>query len=290
MGYLLFVSLLWAFSFGLIKGNLAGIDSNLVSFTRLAISLLVFLPFLRFRKVNHPIRFKLILIGVIQFGIMYMAYIHAFQYLKAYEVALFTIFTPIYVTLYAQFRQNRLTLLPVFTTILAVAGTGLVQYSSPVKSDYWIGFLFVQVSNLAFAVGQVEYKRIMQPLKNVKDQEVIGWLYLGGAAVTGLACFLWTDFRSQDIQIPQILTLLYLGAIASGLGFFIFNSGARKVDTGTLAILNNLKIPLTVAVSLIFFGEDANWVTLLAGGGIVAAALWLHEWITWRTSRQSLPA
>ncbi len=290
MAYLWFVSLLWAFSFGLIKGNLAGIDSSFVSFTRLAISLLVFLPFLRFRKVNHPICFKLILIGVIQFGIMYLAYIHSFQYLKAYEVALFTIFTPIYVTLYAQFRQNRLTLLPVFTTILAVAGTGLVQYSSPVKSDYWIGFLFVQISNLAFAVGQVEYKHIMQPLKNVKDQDVMGWLYLGGAAVTGLASYLWTDFASSNIQTPQILTLLYLGVVASGLGFFIFNSGARKVDTGTLAILNNLKIPLTVAVSLIFFGENTNWLNLLAGGAIVAAALWLHEWMVRRAYQISQPA
>jgi len=42
MIYLLLVSIAWAFSFGLIKGNLAGVDSNFVSFARMAFSLLVF--------------------------------------------------------------------------------------------------------------------------------------------------------------------------------------------------------------------------------------------------------
>jgi drug/metabolite transporter (DMT)-like permease len=74
-----------------------------------------------------------------------------------------------------------------------------------------------------------------------------------------------------------VLTLIYLGAIASGLGFFLWNSGARQVNTGALAIFNNLKIPLAVVVSLVFFGEQANPVALLIGGSIVLLALWLNE-------------
>ena len=35
MGYLIFVSLLWGFSFGLIKNQLTGLDPNFVSFVRL---------------------------------------------------------------------------------------------------------------------------------------------------------------------------------------------------------------------------------------------------------------
>jgi len=51
MIYLLLVSIAWAFSFGLIKGNLAGVDSNFVSFARMAFSLLVFLPFLKYKNL-----------------------------------------------------------------------------------------------------------------------------------------------------------------------------------------------------------------------------------------------
>jgi len=75
-----------------------------------------------------------------------------------------------------------------------------------------------------------------------------------------------------------VLTLVYLGAVASGLGFFLWNVGARKVNGGTLAVFNDLKIPLAVAVSLIFFGEKASLPHLLIGGTVVVAALLLNEW------------
>ena len=48
MVFLLLVSLIWAFSFGLIKGNLTGLDSNFVAFCRMFVSLLIFLPFLKY--------------------------------------------------------------------------------------------------------------------------------------------------------------------------------------------------------------------------------------------------
>ena len=38
-------------------------------------------------------------IGVVQFGLMYITYIYSYQFLESFEIAIFTIFTPIYVTL-----------------------------------------------------------------------------------------------------------------------------------------------------------------------------------------------
>src|SRR4051812_29977768 len=96
---LIFVSLLWAFSFGLIKGRLAGLDPVAVSVLRLAIAALVFLPFLRPRMLPRRDVITLAIIGAIQFGVMYMLYTAAFVHLKAHEVALATILTPVYVAL-----------------------------------------------------------------------------------------------------------------------------------------------------------------------------------------------
>ncbi|MFZ6018697.1 MAG: EamA family transporter, partial [Chloroflexota bacterium] len=61
--------------------------------------------------------------------------------------------------------------------------------------------------------------------------------------------------------------------------------GARKVNAGTLAIFNDLKIPLAVAISLAFFGEQADLPRLLIGGAVVLAALALNEWNVRRRSR-----
>ncbi|NPV86716.1 MAG: EamA family transporter [Anaerolineae bacterium] len=278
MLYLFIVSLVWAFSFGLIKGNLAGVDSNFVSAARMLISLIIFLPLIRLRGLNNRLKLRLFVAGVLQFGIMYITYIYAFRFLKAYEVALFTVFTPLYVTLINNALQKRVRWLNIITTIMAVAGTAIVSLKGLPQGDIVQGFLLVQISNLCFAFGQVYYKESMrQAPSGVSDQQVFGLLYLGGFAVTLLAAGIFTDWQSLTLTRIHILTLLYLGAIASGVCFFLWNIGGRKVDTGTLAIFNDLKVPLAVTVSLLFFKEQANLINLLIGGAIVLWALYLNE-------------
>lgn len=67
--------------------------------------------------------------------------------------------------------------------------------------------------------------------------------------------------------------LAYLGVVASGLCFFLWNRGAQLVAAGQLAVMNNLKIPLGVAVSLFVFREPANFWTLLVGALLIGVAL-----------------
>ena len=71
----------------------------------------------------------------------------------------------------------------------------------------------------------------------------------------------------------QLAILVYLGLVASGIGFFLWNRGARLVSAGQLAVMNNLKIPLGVAVSLLIFRETAGLYSLLAGSLLIAVAL-----------------
>jgi carboxylate/amino acid/amine transporter len=276
--YLLFiVSLVWAFSFGLIKNTLAGVDASFIAAARLWIALAVFLPFLRLRGVNRPLVLHLGLAGVFQFGLMYLAYNYAFHYLEAYEVALFTIFTPIYVTLIHDAFERRLNRLHLATAALAVIGTAVVKGGSLQQSGVLTGFLLVQVSNLCFAFGQVYYVRIMEGSPQVNNRQVFALLYLGGALVASLAAAAYTPWAELTLSTRQAGTLLYLGAVASGLCFFLWNIGARQVDAGTLAIFNDLKIPLAITVSLVFFGEQTSLPNLLLGGTIIMAALWLNE-------------
>jgi drug/metabolite transporter (DMT)-like permease len=93
----------------------------------------------------------------------------------------------------------------------------------------------------------------------------------------GASALFFTDWQTFAVTGAQWLTLLYLGVVASGLSFFLWNVGARKVDAGALAIFNDLKIPLAVIVSLLFFGEQTNLLQLSVGGAIMLAALLLNE-------------
>lgn len=56
--------------------------------------------------------------------------------------------------------------------------------------------------------------------------------------------------------------LAYLGVIASGVCFFLWNYGARRVTPVKLAIMNNLKIPLAALISLLLFREQPNMFLL----------------------------
>ncbi|VAX26169.1 MadN protein [hydrothermal vent metagenome] len=278
MLYLLLVSLIWAFSFGLIKGNLVSLDSNFVAFVRLLISFLIFLPFLKIKELKQEYIWKLLLIGSIQYGIMYATYIYAFKYLAAYEVVLFTIFTPIYVNVINDLLTKKFHAGYFITALLAAIGTGIILNDKISSSNVITGFVLIQISNLAFAFGQVYYKRVMKNISAVKDWNIFALLYLGAVIVTFILSIFTTDFTNMNISSTQIYTLLYLGAIASGVGFFLWNYGVRKTNIGTVAIFNDLKIPLGVLVSIIFFGESAKIQNLVIGGLIVTAALVINEY------------
>lgn len=272
---LVVVSLLWAFSFGLIKRHLVGVDAAFVAAVRLGLALLVLLPFLRPRGLRPALGLQLVALGAVQFGLMYVCYIESFRFLRAYEAALFTITTPLFVTLLADALDRTFRPAALAAAALAVAATALVVLRSAELKITLSGLLLVQASNLCFAAGQVWYRHLRRVAPDLRDRDVFALPYLGGFALA-LAVTAGRDI-SVDLGTPQLLTLLYLGVIASGLGFFLWNYGAARVSAGTLAVMNNAKVPLAVAVSLVVFGEKTDLAPLVASLAVMGAALWLAE-------------
>ncbi len=281
MIYLLVVSLIWAFSFGLIKGSLTGLDANLVSLIRLAISFVFFLPVMKIKGIKSGMVMKLILAGTVQYGLMYSLYIYSYRYLEASEVALFTIFTPVFVTLFNDLFNRKFNGLFLATSLLAVAGAIVIYYYSMGMTSF-IGILLVQASNLCFAFGQIYYRRIMKQLEGYSDRDVFGLLYLGAVVITLIFSSISVDFEAVALSSEQVYILLYLGIVASGIGFFLWNYGARRTNAGALSIFNNLKIPLAMAVSYIFFSENINSTNLIVGGIIIVGSLLLNQYFLTR--------
>ncbi|HLP07005.1 MAG TPA: EamA family transporter [Opitutaceae bacterium] len=281
MIHLVVVSLLWAFSFGLIKTRLAGVDSAFVAAARLVLALAVFLPFLRPRAANRAAALGLIGIGALQFGLMYLAYLSAFRSLAAYQVALLTIVTPVLVCLVDDVLERRIRWQPLLAAAAAVAGAGVVVVKQPLGRAEWTGIALVQTSNVCFALGQVLYRRWKLARPEVRDRDVFAWLYLGAALATVPLAWWHSEplTLARSLQPAQLGVLVYLGVLASGLAFFLWNLGAVRVSTGTLAVMNNAKTPLGVAVSLLVFGEQTDLVRLMLGGSLVVAAAAYAQWL-----------
>jgi len=285
MIYLAVVSIIWAFSFGLIGSSLAGLDSFLVATLRLGIASLIFLFFLRIRTICAIDRMRLVLIGAIQFGVMYGCYMKAFQYIPSHIVAIFSITTPIYVVLIHNFRQKSFSKKFLLVALLSVVGAGIIKAQSVPSGDIWVGFSLMQVAGVSFAFGQVAYRDWKKENPEVVDHSVFALLSLGGFVSVGSFSFLLTDFSNLNISLEQWQSVVYLGIVASGLGFFLWNKGATKVNPGTLAAFNNAVVPLAILCSLFVFGEieslgTGDLLRLILGGSLILGAVVMSKPLT----------
>ena len=71
----------------------------------------------------------------------------------------------------------------------------------------------------------------------------------------------------------------WLGVVASGLGYFMWNYGAT-VDAGTLGIMNNVHVPAGLLVNLAIWQEQPHWPSFISGALVIPASLWVHRrWV-----------
>ncbi|MGR5298744.1 carboxylate/amino acid/amine transporter [Vibrio mediterranei] len=288
MGYLYSVTLLWAFSFSLIGVYLAGqVDSWFSVLMRVVLAALVFLPFTNFRQVPGALKAKLMAIGGIQLGLMYCFYYQSFLLLSVPEVLLFTVFTPIYVTLFYDFLKGRFSPWYFITAAIAVVGAAFIKFAG-INDNFITGFLVVQGANLCFAIGQVGYKYVMEQTDvELPQHSVFGYFYFGATVVATIAFALFGSFDKMPTTSVQWGVLIYLGVIASGLGYFIWNRGACLVNAGALAVMNNLLVPAGLIVNIVIWNRDVDLVKLSIGGGIILLSLVVNElWVKPRAEAQ----
>ncbi|MDI4639264.1 MULTISPECIES: carboxylate/amino acid/amine transporter [Halomonadaceae] len=279
MGYLVGVTALWAFSFSLIGAYLSGqVDSYFAVLVRIVLATLVFLPFLKPRLLANRHKLALMAIGAVQLGLMYIFFYQSFLLLSVPEVLLFTIFTPLYVTLIDDVLAGRFTPFYLLSALLAVIGAAVIRYQG-VDSGFWLGFLVVQGANLCFALGQVAYRHLAVRLEDdVPQYSIFGWFYLGALALVVVAFALFGNPAKLPSTGLQWGVLAWLGLVASGLGYFLWNKGATRVDAGALAIMNNALVPAGLLVNLVLWNRDADLSRLALGGAILVASLFINEW------------
>lgn len=278
MGLLWLVTAGWAFSFSLIGVYLSGqVDDYISVFIRVALAALLFAPLLARARLPWRPGLMLMGIGAVQIGLMYLFLFHAYAHLSVPELLLFTIFTPLYVTLIDELLIGRRHLPGRFWlgALLAVVGAAVIRYQG-LGEDFLTGFLLVQAANLCFAAGQVAYKRL-ELGDTVSQVQTFGLFFLGATLICGMAMLLLADFSASPATGLQWGVLLWLGLGASGLGYLGWNLGAKRVSTGQLAAMNNMLIPAGILVNVAIWGRDADWLRLVVGGVVIGLAVWVGK-------------
>ena len=286
MALLTITTILWAFSFSLIGEYLAGqVDSYFSVLMRVGLAALVFLPFLRTRGQTLKTILLYMLVGAMQLGIMYLFSFRAYVYLSVSEFLLFTVLTPLYITLiYDLLSKRRLRWGYLLSAALAVAGAAIIRYDK-VSDHFWTGLMFVQLANISFAMGMVGYKRLMET-RPMPQHNAFAWFYMGAFIVAVVAWFMLGNPQKLPTTTVQWSVLIWLGVVASGLGYFMWNYGATQVDAGTLGIMNNVHVPAGLLVNLAIWQEQPHWPSFIIGGTVILASLWVHRhWVAPRSEQ-----
>ena len=278
MPYLVTVNLLWAFSFSLIGEYLAGrVDSDFAVLVRVAIAALVFIPFTRWRGLPPRLLGGLWLAGALQFGVTYLCLYRSFTVLTVPEVLLFTVLTPIYVTLLDDALARRFNPWALVAALVAVGGGVAIRFQ-PLEGDYLWGFLLLQLANATFAAGQVLCRHLLarHPL-DVPLYRFFGHFFLGALV---LALPSWLIF-GNPARLPHTAVqwgvLVWMGLFATALGMFWWVKGSTRVDAGALAVMNELHVPLGLLVNLLIWNRDADLKKIALGGGVILLSLALNR-------------
>ncbi|MDU6410355.1 MAG: carboxylate/amino acid/amine transporter [Yersiniaceae bacterium] len=286
MFLLIITTILWAFSFSLIGEYLAGqVDSVFSVLVRLVLAALVFLPFLRWRGHKASTLLLYMGVGAMQLGIMYLISFQAYLYLTVPEFLLFTVMTPLYVTLIYDLISGRgVRLGYALSALLAVVGAAIIRYDH-ISEHFVIGLLLVQAANLCFAIGQVGYKRLMET-RPMPQHTAFSWFYIGAVLCAIVAWALFGNPQKLPTTSLQWGILIWLGVGASALGYFMWNVGATQVDAGTLGIMNNFHVPAGLLVNLAIWQQQPHWPSFILGGAVIMASLWVHRrWVAPRPAQ-----
>jgi len=274
MIFLIISTIIWAFSFSIIGNYLSSdIDPWSLSLIRVIISFLVFLPFIDL-NINKKRMVYIIGVGAIQIGFMYSFYLNAFSFISVEKILLFTIFTPIYVTIISDIFQKKIKKFFLFLSILSVIGSLIIRITDVQLLDLK-GFILIQGANFSFALGQVLYKRYIKNNSKLDyNLNEFGYFYFGAIIIASLGSLIMIDSLSYPKSTTQWLLVLWLGAIASGLGYYFWNRGSVLVNNGTLAVMNNLVIPLGLFIEIVFFSKLINVTNYIIGALIILSSIY----------------
>ncbi|NMY54987.1 carboxylate/amino acid/amine transporter [Pseudomonas sp. WS 5051] len=278
MGYLLIVTLIQAFSFSLIGEYLAGhVDSYFAVLVRVVLAGLVFIPLTRWRQVEPGFMRGMLLIGALQFGVTYVCLYLSFRVLTVPEVLLFTILTPLHVTLIEDAINRRFNPWALVAALVAVMGAAVIRFDT-ISPEFFKGFLLLQLGNFTYAAGQVMYRHLVARYpSDLPHYRRFGYFYLGALAVVLPAFVLFGKADFWPEAPLQWGVLVFLGLVSTALGLYWWNKGACMVSGATLAVMNNVHVPVGLFFSLLIWNQHEPLGRLFLGGLVILIAIWISR-------------
>jgi drug/metabolite transporter (DMT)-like permease len=142
----------------------------------------------------------------------------------------------------------------------------------------------VILSNFSFAIGNVFISKLEQ---NKRWEQGLTTMGLGWGALIALPFALCSKHTASLVGFKSFLLPLYLGLIATGLGFYLWNRGVQKISAFPASLIGNFKSPLSVIWGVLLLHESFD-STFLIGFALLFSSALLISWSKKQTSEVPL--
>lgn len=283
---LLFVMTLWGSTFVVTKAAIAELPPLTLAFARVAIGALVLLPFalLRYRRSatsGLPWR-ALIVLGILGVALYYTAFNLSMQYTTATQGALVQSCIPAMTALIAVLwfgeRASRTRIAGITLSVIGVLIVLSGAAGRPDQPDHSAEVTTTLLGNLLMFSTVVAWGLYTSLAKRVAAFDPV----VTTTCITGIGALLLLPaalFELAGRELPQLsinawLSVAYLGALASGLAYMLYNNALRHMDASEVGVYTNL-IPVVGVITGLVVLRDPLSLQAIAGGIVVMAGVWI---------------
>lgn len=242
------------------------------------VACLLSLPFFKKKMFDWRKIWQLMIIGSVEFGLMYGCFQISLQYLAGHEAALLLLTTPIYITLIGIRNKSKQ-----FIILLSIVMLLMFMMVPLVTDKYkislsWYGILFSQLCNFSFASGQVMLKRFLNINHNIPLLSC-GCILFFGATFSCLPFVLFDLSNNLCFQcdITCFFHTIIFGVIFCWLAHTLWNIGVNRASISAIAILSNIQIPLSIVLSCVFFNESVQFSRFILSLILIVIMVWLSK-------------
>ena len=280
--YLALVALvfIWASNFSVVKFALR--DMSPLAFNGLRFTIASFILWLtvqiggRTAAIDRRHWPALIGLGILGNTVYQVLFIYGIDWTLAGNASLMLATTPVFTTLLSVlFRQEKIGAMAVAGVVLSFVGIALVVWGGATSIDFTSGTVRGDLTTLTAAAAWSSYTVGSAPLVRrygaLPVTALTMWIGGLGLFVVSIPAFLTQDWSL--VRPISWLALLYSGAFAIALAYFIWYYSIRQIGNTRTAVYSNFIPVVALIIAWLALGETPTSIQLVGAGAILAGTI-----------------
>lgn len=258
--YLIITTSAWGSLYVVSKFVLASIPPVTVLFFRYLIATVLLLGILKINKrdVIEKKDYKYIFfIGFMGYFISISAQMIGTKLANASTASLINSMNPVFIIAFAvPILKEKITLNKVVAVIASVAGAYIIIGGAG-KSGALLGIAFSIISVIAWSLMSVMVRRITQKYDAITVTTyaiIIAMIFSAPAS----AIELMNTSHGKIFTVPNLICLLYMGIICTGISHLLWNKSLSMIEAGKCSLFYPVQPMVSVFLGFVFLGESIN--------------------------------